>query len=510
MPSEAAEASTATRRLHPWSILFLLAAQLRQFAVPVLIALVLGSRSREAAWQIYALPVLIPYAMFVVVRYFTFNYSFAADELVIRSGLFFKNERHVPYSRIQNLDAVQNAMHRLCGVVDVRVDTGSGAEADATLSVVSWPAYEEMRRRVLDERRATPGASPALGAVEQTILALRPRDLAMVGLIENRATVLVAAVMGLLWETGTLERAVNRVGIEVAGGVLRRLFTSIFREGKVPLDDILRAVPAVLGLLVLLRILSVVWAMVRLHRFRLLLAGTDLRTDYGLLTRVSATVPLHRIQTLTVRRGLIHRWLARASVGVETAGGQGAGDATGASARSRELLAPIAKESELPALLATVLPDLRLGEPVWQGPAAGAFGRELRARLLLAVIGAMLASLAVGWWAVTMLAFFAAWAWISARVYIAHLGWAVIEGAVLFRAGWIWRHMTVARFSKVQAVSMIQSPFDRRHRMASVWVDTAGAGTSSHRVYIPYLSVETATALFGQLGAAAARTAFRW
>ena len=80
---------------------------------------------------------------------------------------------------------------------------------------------------------------------------------------------------------------------------------------------------------------------------------------------------------------------------------------------------------------------------------------------------------------------------LSARIYIAHLGWAVIDGAVLFRTGWIWRHLTVARFSKVQAVSMTQSPFDRRHRMASVRVDTAGAGDASHRVDIPYLPVET-------------------
>jgi putative membrane protein len=95
-------------------------------------------------------------------------------------------------------------------------------------------------------------------------------------------------------------------------------------------------------------------------------------------------------------------------------------------------------------------------------------------------------------------------------MYIAHLGWAVIDGAVLFRSGWIWRHLTVARFSKVQAVSMRQSPFDRRHAMASIQVDTAGAGASPHRVNIPYLPIGTATDLFGQLGTAAARTAFRW
>ena len=506
MPSDAAP-SSAKRRLHPWSVLFLLAGQLRQFALPVVIALVLGSRSRDTAWQIYALPVLIPYALFVVVRYLTFNYTFGDDELVIRSGLFFKNERHVPYSRIQNLDAVQNAMHRVFGVVDVRVDTGSGAQGDATLSVISWPAYDEMRRRVLDERSVPRGADVAAESAGRTILALRPRDLAVLGLIENRAAVLIGTVVGLLWETGLLERAVSRFGIDVAGkGVLRRLLVSIFRDGTLPFDDIQRAAAAIVALLVVLRIFSVIWALVRLYGFRLRLVGADLRTDYGLLTRVSATVPLHRIQTLTVRRGLLHRWFDRASVRAETAGG----DAAGQAARGRESLAPIVNEPELPDLLRIVLPDLRLETPVWHGPAAGAFRRELRARLVLALIGALLSAFAVGWWAFAVLAFFIAWGWMSARVYIANLGWAVIDGAVLFRTGWIWRHLTSARFSKDQAVSMTQSPFDRRYRMASVQVDTAGAGDALHRVDIPYLPVETAAELYGQLGFAAARTAFRW
>jgi putative membrane protein len=508
MPSDA---GPETRRLHPWSMLFLLAGQVRQFALPVVVALVVGSRSREAAWQIYALPLLIPYAVFLVVRYRTFNYTFGDDELVIRSGLFFKNERHVPYSRIQNLDAVQNAMHRLCGVVDVRVDTGSGAEADATLSVVSWPAYEEMRRRVLDERALARGGGATSAAGDHTVLALRPRDLAVLGLIENRAAVLLAAVFGLLWETGMLERAVNAVGFDVARrGVLRRLFVSVVRHGTLSFDDAFGAGAAIVGLLVVLRILSVIWAIVRLYGFRLTLAGADLRTEYGLITRVLATVPLHRIQTLTIRRGLIHSWFDRASVKVESAGGQAAGDASGQPARRRESLAPIIKEAELPALLRIVLPDLNLAEPVWHGPAAGAFGRELRARLVLALMAALLSVFVLRWWTVPVLLSLIGWSWMSARIYTAHLGWAVIDGAVIFRTGWIRRHLTVARFSKVQAVSMTQSPFDRRHRMASVRVDTAGAGEASHRVDIPYLHVEAATELFEQLGTAAARTAFRW
>ena len=59
------------------------------------------------------------------------------------------------------------------------------------------------------------------------------------------------------------------------------------------------------------------WATLRLHGFRLTREGEDLRTEYGLLTRVAATIPLRRIQTLTLREGPLHRLvgknLARAS-----------------------------------------------------------------------------------------------------------------------------------------------------------------------------------------------------
>ena len=88
MPSEPS-GGTGTRRLHPWSLVFLMAGQLRQFGLPVLLALVLGSRSREAGWQLVTLPVLIPYALFVIFHYLTYNYTFGDGELVVRSGLFF-------------------------------------------------------------------------------------------------------------------------------------------------------------------------------------------------------------------------------------------------------------------------------------------------------------------------------------------------------------------------------------------------------------------------------------
>ncbi len=260
------------RRLHPWSLLFLLAGQLRQFAAPVIIALVLGSRSRETAWQIYALPLLIPYALYVVVRYLTFTYTFGDGELVIRSGLFFKNERHVPYSRVQNVDAVQNAMHRLSAW---STSGSTRAAARRRMRRSAWSRGRRTRRSAggcSTSDRSRAALTTRRADADHTILALRPRDLAVLGLIENRAAVLVGAVVGLLWETGMLGRAVSRVGIDVAGeGAVRRVLVSIFRDGTLPFDDLFRAGAAIVGLLIVLRILSVVWAIVRLYGFRLTL-----------------------------------------------------------------------------------------------------------------------------------------------------------------------------------------------------------------------------------------------
>jgi membrane protein YdbS with pleckstrin-like domain len=92
---------------------------------------------------------------------------------------------------------------------------------------------------------------------------------------------------------------------------------------------------------------------------------------------------------------------------------------------------------------------------------------------------------------------------------VAHLGWAEGDEVVMLRSGWLWQQTILARVNKIQAVTMHESPFDRRAAMSGVRVDTAGAGELSHRVDIPYLDQEVARRLAGRLAAFAATTAFR-
>ena len=176
----------------------------------------------------------------------------------------------------------------------------------------------------------------------------------------------------------------------------------------------------------------------------------------------------------------------------------------------RDLLAPIIRRADLPGVLAEVLPDVDVAGAAWRPVDPRGFWRALKASLVPVVLLTLPFVLMLQWWTLAWAAVLVAWACVHSRLYVKHLGWAVGDQAVLFRSGWLWRELTIARFNKIQAVTLSESPFDRRVDMASVAVDTAGAADASHRVAIPYLARPTADELYHRIAGEAARTAFRW
>ena len=467
-----------------------------------------------ANWQFWFLLFLIPSTVAAVARYLSFRVRYEGTELVIRSGLIFRNERHVPYARIQNLDAVRNVAHRLLGVAEVRVETGAGQAPEATIRVLHETVFEEMRRRIFEGRaRGEPGVTQTppeitAPAVEsRTLLHLPLPEVLLNGFLDNRGMLLVGAAYGVLWEAGLFRGVWDQVARGAYGpGLVRDTVQTIATGGLPSVARIVVLLAGVVFLLVLVRALSMIWSGVRLYDFRLARVGDDLRTEYGLLTRVATTIPLRRVQTLTIREAPLQRLVERMSVRVETAGGTGMPEAGGK--QPREWLAPIVHRTAVPDLVREVVPGLDLGALEWQPLHPRAVRRALKRSLLIALISTMPLIGLLGWAGVTILPFTLAWLSLVASKQVQHTRWAVSGDTIAFRSGWLWRHVTVAPVRKVQVVGCVESPFDRRAGMASLWVDTAGG--RAHRIDIPYLARETARTLFEKLAAQTAQTAFRW
>ncbi|HEY6508082.1 MAG TPA: PH domain-containing protein, partial [Vicinamibacterales bacterium] len=239
-------------RLHPTSILFALAGSLKAFLLPAIVLMVTTGRSSQVpsgpeafwfgGWTFWPLFFLIPSTIAAVARYLSFRLHYEGTELVIRTGILFRNERHVPYARIQNLDAVRSVAHRLLGVAEVRVETGGGQAPEATIRVLHETVFEEMRRRIFEGRARVDPAGPeppealaAPVAVEsRTLLHLPLGELLLNGVLDNRGMFLVAAAYGLLWETGFFRSVWGRMARGDYGPGLVRDTVRVVAEGEVP------------------------------------------------------------------------------------------------------------------------------------------------------------------------------------------------------------------------------------------------------------------------------------
>ena len=78
------------------------------------------------------------------------------------------------------------------------------------------------------------------------------------------------------------------------------------------------------------------------------------------------------------------------------------------------------------------------------------------------------------------------------------------------REGWWSRHWRFAELDKLQALQLTRSPLDRRCGMATLWLDTAGAGAMAPPLRIRYLPEAEARALYLRIGTMVARRALRW
>jgi putative membrane protein len=498
-PSDAAP----LRRLHPLSLLFGIAAAAKALVIPaVTTAIVAPPLLRIPLLALVLLPALVA----SVVRYLNYGYRLGTHELVVRQGLLSRTERSIPYARIQNIDLVRNPFHRLFDVALVRIETASGGEPEAVIRVLSLAAVEEMRERVFRRDRAAATAEGEADALSpRLLLALAPRELALYGLVSGRGTVLLAAAIGAVFQFGNLEEVLAQRVAEWARA--QQLLPAIETLGWPVLTGL--GLLAAIGALALLQGLSALWALLTLHGFRLERDGEDLRTHFGLLNRVSATIPRHRIQSLVLRATPIQRWLGRVSLRAETAGAGTGGQVSEAGAE-RPWIAPLLRVSRLPALLEEVLPEVDLDAVDWQ-PLPERARRRLAARGLL-VTGAAFAG---GLWAlgpesVLILVAGVPLALLHGVMTLRTTGYALTDRAVLHRTGWIVRRVMMARLAKIQSIGLVASPFDRRHRMATLQVDTAGSGPLSRRFEIRYLDARDAQELADRLHEEAARRTFRW
>jgi putative membrane protein len=425
--------------------------------LPALIGVLLFGRTTDWGgwWGLVAvgLPVALGLA-----RYLTTSYRITAGRVEVRHGLLTKRVISASLDRVRTVDITASPIHRILGLVTLRIGTGQGggkAEERLALDGIAAPAAADLRARLL--HASPPSESVPEGGSDTARVVLR-LDLGWVRFAPLTTTglVLAGAALGLLAQAFHTFEAMPSVDLD-----------SLARVGTLVLVAI-----GLVGVLVTFCLLAVVGYLLTNFGFVLIQDVVD-RTWHlrrGLLTTRETTLDDARISGVSIGEPL----------GLRVAGGSRlSAIVTGLDQKHQgsSVLVPPAPRPVVDRVAADVLGMLG---PVTAGLSTHG-PRARRRRWTRALVPAGLLSLAS-----VALAYAVSWACLAVATVLliggALLAWdreralghALVDGYLVARSGSLDRRREALQTPSVIGWNLRATWFQRRAGLTDLVATTAG------------------------------------
>lgn len=449
----------AWKALHPASVAINLVPQawgLLKGYWPLLVALAVGTEASLGGTELWYLAF---FAVLIVLRttvhWATLRYRVRDGRLEIRSGLLSRQHRLIGPDRIQNAELVRNPLHRLSGLVEVRIETAGDLTAEGLLSALSEADAAALLADLDALRAAALPAGPSSDdptssrPAPEVLLRLSLAEILAYGFSSRRAGVFAAVAL---------------VGMEVLQRAGPDEASRLARPGQVPL-----LAGLALGAFAGGWLLAVLGAVLKFHGYRLQRVGDRLVAEHGLLTRRRVELPLHRIQAVRVDEPLLRRVMGYATLEVETAGITLGPEGL----RSAEAVLPMVDRERLPHVLAWLLPPGAAVPTRLQPAPARALVPGLLGALswtVLVTTGSLALAGSWGLLATAAILPLGLDAWLSWRFQ----AWSLTDGLVLSRFGFWTRRTWLLPRARIQGVSRGRGPLLALLDLGAVGIRMAG------------------------------------
>ncbi len=482
------------RRLHPLSIILKSLSMLGRNIIAIIV-LHFSLFDRNIAYTLLAALALVALVVGVTALIWSrFTYQVTARDIRIKSGLLNRNNRSIPFDRIQDVSLEQKLVSRLLGLATVALETGAGGGEDGQLDALSRPAAEKLRDTIRDYKAGL-NAGDAL-VDDQSVTADAPPLFAM----DNRR-IFIAGLFNfsfvLLAILGALAQNLDFLlpdGFFNPRNWIDALPKQETINGFSSWVRIGGALAAILSLVTIGFVSGIVRTFVREYGFRLDRIGTGqpgFRRRRGLFTLTDMVMPVHRVQAAILQTGPVRARFGWYHLKFTSLAGDGSGE-------SDHSAAPCASLAEIEPILA--------GSAVRPAPPDLEFHRVSPAfwwRRVI-IIGLVLAGIALGTGYIVHGGFFAIILLAVPANVIQFLNWrhhryALDQRQLYVRSGWWRRTFTILPLRKIQTIDVSQSPLDHPLELATVSIGIAGgSATAPLRIIdIPYRSaMELRTRLF--------------
>ena len=475
-----AAATAAARRLHPATLISRSLQMVpRTVAAGAGYAAVIAQEGLGRILLFGGLAALLGVGAALLV-WWRFLYTVGEREIVIESGVLHRQRRVIPFDRVQDIAIERPLLARLFGTARVRVETGGSAADEGNLDMIAIDDAHRLRDLVRRWNAAAPTAvaEGAAAEAEPVLFEIGMGRLLYSGLFNFSLLFLAAifAVVQYLDDFGLVEPRewITPEKTDAATGLVTLRATLV-----------LIAILLALGL-----IAGVARTIAKDFGYRLTRSEAGFRRRRGLFTLSEVVIPVRRTQVAVIDSGPVARALGWYRLSFQTLGAdqkEGGVQVAAPFARMEEIL-PILAEAGFPP------PPPR---PSFARPPRRALLRWAAAPYLAPALAAAAAALVwdvragIAAAALLALAAFAALRWRR------HLH-AIDEEALFVSNGLLGRRLSIIPVARTQTVSLFRSPLQRRLRLATLLVDTAGAPLLRSPEVVD-LEAEEAEALAGQL-----------
>ncbi len=468
-----AEDNASFRRLHPLSIILKSVAAMGQnlIAMGVLYFSVFDQNIVYAG--LAALTLMAFIIGITALIWSRFTYHVGPKEIRIKSGLLSRNNRSIPFDRIQDVSLEQKLVSRILGLATVKLETGASAGEDGKLDALALTDAAALRDMVRDYKSgisaiAEDGVETAAPATEieerPPLFAMDNRRIFIAGLF-NFSFVLLAILAAIAQNLDFL--------------LPDDFFNPWYWAEQLSQQDVVNglsfsaqiagAIGALVSLIAVGLGSGIIRTFIREYGFRLHRVDTGqpgFRRRRGLFTLTDMVMPIHRVQAAILRTGPIRQRFGWYHLKFQSLASDGSGESDHSAAPCAQMdeVDPILAETDI----ANVPPDLdfhRVDPALWWRDAI----------ILMIILGTVSIGLGrfvhPGFYALILLA--------VPIIAVCVLNWrhhqyALTDEQLFVRAGWWRRKLTILPIRKIQTVDVGQSPLDHPLDLATVSVGIAG------------------------------------
>lgn len=454
-----------------------------------------------------------------------FRYGIVGNDLLITEGWLVKKRRTIPLGRIQGVNVRADIIMRALGLAELRVQTaGGGNEPEAKIGSIPLSDAEVMRGALLrghktaQENAGTVATNPIFGADPAGRMSDFRGALGGAEIAREQASFEFVLSIGRLVLGAATSKQITIIFLVAFGfsGQFSQFLGPQLFEGAASAVSTL-AIPAIIALAIVAVVIglgiAIVIAVVRTWGFVARRVDARVETEAGLLERRMTSLPVRRVQAVTLEETWIRRWLGYQSVYVETAGfGKSDEDRGGLS---KAAVVPLAKRDEIRPLMHGLLPEAEDFADARSLPR-----RSMRFYITVPTVTALLIAIPV----IAVLAFVyppGAFAGGSVAVVVAAavagvrvLNWRAAgigadDSSLTIRSGVVGHKWVRLGRNRIQSLRVRQTPFQRRAGLATLTASSiSGSAEATHGVsHLPLADAEMIVEWFQEGLAASMRPA---